>query len=77
MTPKSKSAIKQARIVTATKTTISDTHTITYVQLKHFTTRLQSNLIDLINAESDETGISVQRIVHDIISAHYAESIGK
>lgn len=61
----------------ADKTTVSDTHTITYVTLKPFTTRLPAHLIDLIEAEHKESGRPIQRIVSDILSAHYAESIGK
>jgi hypothetical protein len=45
--------------------------------LKPFTTRLPSAIIDLLNEDHVGTGRPIQRIVSDIISAHYAESMGK
>lgn len=56
---------------------MNDTHTVTYVTLKAFSTRLPAPLIDLIEQESKESGRCIQRVMYDIVSAHYAESMGK
>jgi len=45
--------------------------------MKLFTTRLPAQLLELIKNEKKDTGRPVERILSDIVSAHYAESMSK